>query len=215
MTRPNTQSCPVCECTFESGDCVHIAGSGRIGVDPYVATPIFDTTDDDNMMEEGPAGIGAFAPPWMLNPPAAHVYSLIDAPIGYDVLQVLILEETRYDTDSMVDPVDFRLIIKTPGVYLVTLNVRWKKQTVDSGDVAAFIRVDGGAYIASDSMRYGDADLFNSQSLSVEYEFEAGQYIQALVKQDGILGDDAVVGTILSDHRLPSFSATFLRPATS
>jgi hypothetical protein len=214
VKRPGA-ACAVCQCRFGSGNCVTITGAGTDD-DPYVADPRLDD-DDAQLAECGPAGLAVFAPDYILDPPAVHVYRTIDQTIPYDAAQPLFFNAERYDTDSMHDSEKelSRLTFKTPGVYLLTLNVRWKKVDVTGGDVAAFIRRQGADFLAIDSMPIGDADLFMSHSMSVEAEFTAGEYVEALVKQDGVDDDGPVSLPVLSDYGLPSFAAVFVRPATS
>lgn len=211
MPRPPSKACPICESRFGSSDCIHIGGEGTPD-DPYVATPIHDP-DDAQLMEDGPAGWALFAPPWLINPPACHMYATVNNTIAWNTAQGLFFNEIRYDTDSMCDTDASRITFKTAGVYLVTLNVRWKKVDVDEGDVAAFIRLNGGMFIAIDAMPIGDADLYTSHSLSVQKFFEAGDYIEAWVQTDGEKdGEPIAMLPVLSDYRLPSFAAIFLRP---
>lgn len=213
--RPSSLSCPICQTRFGPGSCIHISGKGTYD-DPYTAVPIHDD-DADQLLESGPAGWGAFAPSWLLDPPACHVYSTVSTSMPFDVAQGIFFTDVRYDTDGMWDEENSRIIFKTAGVYLVQLNVRWQKKDVSEGDVSALIRVNGGEFVAGDSVPYGGADLYNSHSVVLQDKFAAGDFVQAFAKQDGVSpdGEDQLTGIILTQHRMPSFAATFLRPYPS
>jgi hypothetical protein len=212
--RPQSASCAICQCRWGESDCFHFDGIGTAD-DPLVLQATFNEEDAGQLLECGPAGLAAFLPPYLLDPPCVNTYTTISQTIPYDVAQILFFNEDRYDTDSMheTDGVTSRLTFKTAGVYLVTLNVRWKKVTVDSGDVAVFIRQNGADFLGIDSMPIADPDLFCSHSLSVEANFDAGDYVEAMAKQDAVRDNEGRAMTILTDYQLPSFAAAFMRPS--
>lgn len=205
--RGPSKNCGVCQCAFEDSNCVHWDPSHEY------FTPILDDVDGQ-LLECGPAGLAAFAPSWLLDPPACNVYGTFEQPIPFDTAQNIIFNEVRYDTDSMHDDENMdRITFKTAGIYKVTLNIRWKKtDTDDTGDQAAFIQYNGATFIAFDSMSIGGPDLFGSQSLSVEHLFDSGDWVTALAKQDGILDDEQINLPITVRRNSPVFAAKFLRP---
>lgn len=207
--RGPSKNCPMCQCIFGSSNCVH----WNTATETF--EPILDDATD-NLLECGPAGLAAFAPTWLLDPPACNIYCTFEQPIPFDTAQNLIFNEARYDTDSMYDfdAAPDRITFKTEGVYEVTLNIRWRKtDTDDTGDQAAFIQRNGSTYIALDSMSIGGPDLFGSQSVSYQGLFEVGDWVTGLVKQDGILDDKEINLPITVRRNSPVFAASFLRPA--
>lgn len=209
----NSQLCPVCQCIWGSEDCTHIDGKGKPG-DPFLVSPTFDP-DEANLLECGPAGMAAFMPPWLADPPACHVYHTITQTIPFDTWQTLFFNEERYDTDSMHDTLQntSRITFKTSGIYLVTLNIVWNKQETDRGDQACAIWRNGAEGIAMDSVHIADPDLYGSHSLSTQEYFEAGDYVEALVKQDGELDDEGLANRIIVTRGSPVFCAMLESPA--
>lgn len=205
MSRGPNTLCGVCQCTFCDSDCVAVNEDEGVVTFEHIIDP-----DEDNLFECGPTGAAVFMPSWLLNPPAVHAYNTGDQTMGHDTAQGLFFNEERYDTDNMYDKeaIDGKIIINTPGVYLVTLNCTWQKNS--SGDRAAFIMLNGAEYLVLESKHAGDADLYVGHSLSVEHEFEAGDYLFAIVKQDS--GADL---RIESSRYSPIFAASFIRPPTA
>lgn len=214
MTRGPSKNCGVCQSTFGNSDCYHFEGNGSLDR-PYRPVSVF-APDAGNLLESGPAGDGAFVPSWLLNPPACHVYGKIDEDlvIPFDLGFPLIFHLVRYDTDSMYDEeAPERITFKTPGIYRCALNIRWNRiDTLDQGDQAAFIRKNRSTFLNLDSMSIGGPDLFGSQSLAVEEPFEAGEFIDAFVKQDAVAGPEETDLQITTTRSSPNFTATFLRP---
>lgn len=215
MTRPSAL-CPTCQSRFHSGTCTSVTGTGTPD-DPYIFTPII-SDQSGNMAECGPGGLGAFTKQIYRDPPACCVYLTVDQPIGWDVVQGIPFNEERFDTDGMHDAEDLgtsnRITVKTPGLYLFTLNVMWSP-THDSehtGDFAAFIRVNGGKFIALDSFPAGNGDLYAAHSLSVQYPMAAGDWVDAMVKQDVVDEDgEPKVMMVVAERNSPVFAATYLR----
>lgn len=217
MSRPPTPICGICQTTFASGDCVHVNEDGGTTDDPYVFTPIVSETAG-NLVVCSPNGLGAFLDPIYLDPPACHVYSSLEQTVPYDTPWPLLFNEQRYDTDSMHDPDDVgqsgRITFKTAGVYDVCLNLRWKKtnDSTATGDLAAFIRRNGAEILCIESMPVPNGDSFAKQSVPLANRpFAAGDYIEALVKQDVILDDEPMNLSITVERMSPIFSAAFLR----
>lgn len=211
MTRAGTTSCGQCQCRFGSSDCVAISGQGSMD-DPFVPEPILKD-DDANLLECGPGGFAAFLPPIYLDPPACHVYATGDQTIAYDAAQVLFFNEERYDTDNMHDNLtaSSRITFNTPGVYFVTLNIRWQKTASDSGDVALFLRRNGAEFIALDSFPITNSDSFAKQSVSRTRFFEAGDYVEGMAKQDVLDDEDKVALRVTVERMSPVFAASFIR----
>lgn len=203
--RPVAAPCGVCQCTWCDSDCVHVEGNGT---DKPITLSFIADPDSDNLFDCGPQGGGVFLPPDILDPPVVHAYRTVRTTIPNEAAQILFFNETRYDTDSMHDTENdqSRLTINTPGIYLVTLNVTWNRN--EDGDRAAFIRRNGADFLALESKHAGDADLFVGHSLSIEENFEAGDYLEAMVKQDSGTG----LG-IEATRYSPVFSAMFMRQA--
>lgn len=209
--RPDSAACPTCQSRFSDSNCVHFANRGPN--DPYFPEYILDDAAGQ-LAECSPNGFGVFMPTWLSDPPAVSVYHAISQPVPYDTIQVLILNKEHYDTDSCHDTEKdtSRLTFNTSGIYIVTLNITWGKVTVASGDYGAAIRKNTGEYVTSDNAPYGDADMYPAQSLSYQGFFEAGEYVEALVKQDGENDDgEGVTNRIRAERFSPIFAATFLR----
>lgn len=217
MSRSNTKDCGVCQTRWASSDCVIIGGRGSTD-DPYVAEFNIDPVDG-NLLEQGPNGAAAFVPPRFFDLPAVHLYSTIEQAVPWDAPWPLKFNESRFNTDQMIDEQDQGIIkFNTPGVYLVTLNVRWRKTRNSSytGDLAAFLMKNGSEYVALDSMPVPNGDSFAKQSLSTQMNFEAGDFVSGIVKQDVI--DPSKEGDagrkilpITVERMSPIFSAIYLR----
>lgn len=212
-----TTLCGVCQCTFCDSDCVEVSGIGT-QQEPVRFEPILND-DEGNLLECGPSGMAAFMPGWLADPPACHVYSTFDQPFDFDAAAPLVYDSERYDTDSMHDKKNEpgRITFKTAGVYLVTINLMWKKPKKGgstTGDIATFIRKNGSTFLAITSTKLPDEDVDAGQSLSVMDEFIAGDYVEAIVKHDMVRNGKDQVGTIIGDRNTPIFSAVFLRLPT-
>lgn len=207
MNRGPSTTCPICQCLFCDSDCV-----AAVEIDGGIELETIIDPDVDNLYECGPSGQAVFLPSWLLDPPAVHVYGTQPQPMGSDTAQNIVFNETRYDTDNMHDDEDVgnsdRFTINTPGVYFVTLNCTWQKNS--SGDRAAFIQKNGAEFLALESKHAGDADLYVGHSLSIQHEFEVGDWVTAIVKQDS--GADLLIEV---ERYSPIFSAMFIRPPTA
>lgn len=204
MTAPS-KACGVCACTFGDTDCVHVTG-GR-NEEPFGFDPTLSPSAD-NLFTKSPSGLGMFLPSYISDPPACHIFASVPQTMPHDIEQVLFFNDERYDTDSMHDSEDAnatRITFNTSGVYTVTLNVRWYKH--GEGDRAIFIWKNFSDFLGVDSLHGGDPDLYLSQSLTVEEYFEAGDFVEAVAKQD--------CGTklpITVRRWSPTFAASFVRP---
>lgn len=221
MGRADTPICGICQCRFGDGDCVHFSDRRGSDADPYVPD-VQIHPNSKNLVEKGPAGLGAFLPPYFLDPPAVHVYLTVDYPIAYDAAQGLFFHNKRYDSDSMHDEEKFpsRLTCKTPGLFEVSFNVRWSKtnDSTATGDLATFIRKDGSQILGIKSMPVPGPDSFGKQSNTIEVPLRAGEYLEAMVKQDVRVdadeGDETEpkVMYVTAERQSPIFCAVFLRP---
>lgn len=213
MSRSLTKDCGQCQTRWESSECVAIGGRGTTD-DPYVAEFIIDPITG-NLVEQGPNGAATFVPPRYFNLPAVHLYSTIEQIIPWDTIQGIQFNESRFNTDNMTDDNDLGIIrINTPGVYFVTLNVRWKKTRDNSatGDLAAFLMKNGSDYIAIDSMPVSNGDSFAKHSLSTQLNLESGDFLSALLKQDVEDSDDEKMNLACTVERMsPIFTAIYLR----
>lgn len=204
--------CPLCQCIFGDTNCFHFTGRGQ-PEDPYVLEARLDE-DTDNLFECRPGGFGAWLPPEIIEPPVVHAYSTIDQTIATEAEQILFFNDTRYDTDGMHDKNNeqSRITIKTPGVYLVTVNVLWDKNT--EGDRALYLRKNSGEYL--DITTNGEMGVrVIGMNSTVTAEFEVGDYVEALVKHDAFtVNDDNPFLKILSQRYTPNFTATYMRQAS-
>lgn len=212
--RADSAICPSCQCRFGDSNCVHFDSRGPN--DPGYAKFKLDTATTQ-LAESGPNGFGVFLPTWLSDPPCVSAYHSISQSVPYDTLWPLLFNKEKYDTDSMHSTdlqESSRLTFNTAGVYFITLNVTWNKKDVLNGDVAAFIRRDSSDLIAIESQRYSDeADIYLGQSVKIQSFFEAGQYVEALVHQDGKdAKKNPLSGRIDTEQFSPIFSAVFLRP---
>lgn len=214
MSRAASIICGVCQCTLDSGDCVHVYGTGTTD-DPYRFEPIINDAPG-NIIECGPNGMGAFLLPIYIDPPAVHMYATIEQTIAYDTVQALQFNEQRYNTDNMRDEDDLGIIrFNTPGLYLVTFNARWKKtnDSTATGDMAAFLMRNGAQYLVIDSYPVPGPDSFAKHSISMLYPFEAGDFCSALLKQDVVNEDDEPFNLTATVERMsPIFCAMYMRP---
>lgn len=211
MTRADSTRCPMCQSRFGDSDCVHFANRGPN--DPYFAEYILDDADSQ-LAECGPNGFGVFLPTWMSDPPSCSVYDAVTQVVPYDTIWPLIFGKEHWDTDSMHDTEkdSSRITFNTAGVYIVTMNVTWGRIDAASGDYGAAIRKNTGDYVTSDNGQYGDSDAYHAQSLSYQGYFEAGEYVEALVKQDGVDDEgEHINNRIIPERYSPIFAATFLR----
>lgn len=216
MSSSNTILCGICQSTIGSNDCTHWSGRGTID-DPFVPTPNIDD-DPDNLVRCGPNGLGAFPANIYLDPPACHIYGNIaeDEIVPFDTFWPLAFHDKRYDTDNMFNPDEpGRITINTPGIYDFGTNLRWKKtnDSAATGDLAAFLRLNGAVYLALDSYPVPGADSFAKFSIFREHPFEAGDYIEVGVKQDVSDEDDEPMNLPITIERMsPVFCTAFLRP---
>lgn len=203
-------NCGICQCLFESGDCIHISAEG-------VVTPIIKDVDG-NMVEYGPAGLAAFLADIYENPPAVHIYSSVPQPMPSNASQPLFFNEVRYDTDSMFDEDRFssRLQMNTPGIYFVTINVRWSKtnDSTATGDMVTALRKNGADQVAIDAIPVPEGDSFAKQSVSYLGPFSADDYIEAICKHDIEIDDEPQIMYITDERMSPNFTAVFMRPIT-
>lgn len=197
-----------CNCTFAPSDCFDIQGSGSED-NPYVVVPILDP-DEDNLLECTDDGLLGSLPYYLSDPPACHIYRTSNQTFAHDDADVVVMNEFRWDTDTMYDEPNFpsRITFTTAGVYVVTFVCVWNKNA--AGDRQVWIRKNGTDSLVSDSKHAGDADLFVGHSVICQEEFEAGDYVEAVAKQDS--GGNLL---LLADRETPILSAVFRRRPTA
>lgn len=203
MTGPSV-GCGVCQCSLGDGECTH--WDGGYEDEPYVLQPTLDDYSD-NLIECGPAGLGAFLPRHIADPPACSVYSGYTQTIQHNTPQFLFFEQEHFDTDSMHDKQEdnTRITINTPGIYLINANIRWSKNP--NGDRAIVIVKNIIDYLAVDALHAGGADLYLSQSVSCIEYLKAGDFLDVLVRQDS-----GINLPVTARRWSPVFSAEYLRP---
>lgn len=218
--RPASKLCGVCQTRFGDGFCVHMPGAGTKD-DPFVPTPVV-SDDEDNLVQCGPNGLGAFLPARFREIPAVHLYSILTQAIPYGVHWPLVWDELRYDTDTMFDEENApsRITFKTAGLYLVTLNVRWQftDDSAANGVLAAYIRKGGTEFLSNDvfplpeGSGVGGSGAFNKHSVSALRPFQAGEYVEGLVYQSIKDADDSPRNMRISVERWsPMFEAVLIR----
>lgn len=202
-----TAGCETCQCTFGPTPCFH--WTGGLEGESFGLEPTVDEVTENNLVSCGPGGLGAWLPPYLMDPPAVSIYAGDVQSIKHDTPQYLFFPYEHFDTESMHaqddDDGSSKIVFNTAGIYEVSLSIRWNKNS--DGDRAIWIRKNDDDYLASDALHAGDADLFIAQTVSCMEPFEAGDYVKALVKQD--CGIDL---TVTSTRWSPVFAATFLRP---
>lgn len=203
--------CPICQCRWGSTDCIHFPPATGAPDDPFIPTLVADP-GPDNFIECAPGGLAVLLPPEIIDPPCVHATSTIDQTIATEAEQILFFNENRYDTDSMheTENAPSRLTFKTPGVYDVTVNILWDKNT--DGDRALYIRKNSGEYLDITSIGEMGLRVIGMNANVVAY-FEAGDYVEALVKHDAFPFNSPKWLTILSQRNTPNFSAMYMRQA--
>jgi hypothetical protein len=95
----------------------------------------------------------------------------------------LTFNSERYDTDSMhsTSSNTSRITFNTAGTYDLDLNIRWASNT--TGYRQAYFRMNGTTIIAMDHKNPVNGDV-TTQSLSTQYDFVVGDYIEVIVFQN-------------------------------
>lgn len=196
----------LCQCVFSDADCVDANGRG-VGGEPAYFEPIFDP-DSTSLVECGPAGMGAFLPNRLRNPPTCRVFSVFPQTIENSVRQGLFFERERYDTDSMHDNEQnsSRITFHTAGVYLITASIQWEGDA--TGDRKIGLRTNSADIICFDE-RDSEQDDVLDQAIATIYKFEVDDFVEVIVGQTS----DAPRGflrIIAQSNYSPEFSATYL-----
>lgn len=214
MSRSGTIICGVCQCLFSDSSCIHFAGRGTTD-DPWV--PEFNLDEDeDNLFRNSTNGLGAYLQQIYRDPPAVSLYSRAETTIPYNAGWTLFWDEEDYDTDNMYEPGDnsARIQINTPGLYVITLNLRFEKtgDNTATGDFVGSIRANGHSNLAYDSFPTPGGGTYPHMSLSAVWPLEAGDYVEARVRQDIVIADEPRTSKIMARWEPPTFAATLLRP---
>lgn len=192
-----------CNCLYADSDSYTIDDTGEDGC--LQLEPIINP-DPDNLVVCTAAGIGAFLPDSITNPPACKVYKTTSTTIPNNTATFLSFDAIYYDTDTMHSGVNpTRITFTTAGTYVVNFNCAWNKSSDPFRE--AFIRVNGNnsITIGADEKNAGDADLFVGHSITVMETFNAGDYIEAAVQQ--ATGGNLV---LVAESYSPTFAAAKL-----
>lgn len=204
-------TCPTCEvidqdecqCSLISSDCFTIDGSGN--GNPLTVEANLDP-DPNNLLSCSGAGLLEELPAVVRNPPRCQAYSSVAVVLATEDAQVIALDSERYDTDTMHDnaTLNSRVTFTTAGIYLVTFNCAFAANA--TGDRSAFIRKNGSDFIAM-SQRHATSTSEHGCSVSVQESFEAGEFVEAIAKQDSGGNLD-----LSATRYSPILSARFRRP---
>lgn len=202
-----------CQCSADDSNCFSISGAGT-AANPFTVSSLLDA-DPANLLACSVAGFAAFLPLPLRNPPAACAYHSVDQAIGVGVSQVIAFSHEYYDTDSMHDNVvnNGTLTFNTAGIYAVSLNAQWKKNTA-LGDRELKIRKNGTDFLAADARAAvfasdGTTAIDIKVSVTCQEYFAAGDYVEALAQNVTA----ATVLIIEAARNSPIFAATWLRGA--
>lgn len=169
-----------CECSIEDTDCIHMNGSGNdTGLSPV---PNLDP-DPNNIWTKSAAGQLVKLPADIRAPAYCQVYRETDQSIATESGLVVTYSTARHDTELMYSASQpTRVTIITPGIYKVTFNCTWEANT--AGDRQAYIRKNGREFLGSSQKRAPSTLIECGQSVTVQELFEAGEWIETMVKQD-------------------------------
>lgn len=170
-----------CACSVADSDCIHSDGEGSVA-DPFTFEPIIDPAAG-NLLVCGAAGLGAFLPDEIADPPTCRVYSSVNQNTTTGVDVTLTFNQERFDTDGMHDNAtnNSRITFITAGVYVMTLCMTWEANA--TGDRKIRIRLNGTTIIAADEKSSDQNDDFD-HTVSTVYKVAANDYIEAYVAQN-------------------------------
>lgn len=170
-----------CQCSAADGDCIQINGAGS-AANPFVAVPILDP-DGTNLLECGPAGLAAFLPDEIADPPSCEVYRTVSQAIATDTDTILGFNAETFDTDSMHDNAtnNSRVTFNTAGVYTFSAHVTWEGNS--AGDRKIQLRKNSTLILASLEDSVAASDEFDQSIAVAARKFAAGDYIEVLVRQ--------------------------------
>lgn len=193
----------LCQCTIEETDCITFDGHG-VPRDPLVLIPKPDP-DEDSLVECGPAGLGFFLPPKIVDPPSCRVFASGYQTVDSSVRTPLFFNRERHDTDSMheVTSTSSRIRFRTPGVYVVAFAVRWQGNA--TGDRVIAVRLNTAEVIVTDERGAQQLDALD-QSTMTTWKFETDDYIEALAGQNS--GSALRINPV--GNYSPEFSATYV-----
>lgn len=175
-------------CGIGDSDSIEITGDGG-ALNPHTLEVRVNPDPGNRLTTEYGDGLLATLPDVITAPPTVQAFNPADQAIPNNALTLLVLGEEKYDTpDEMHNNISNsgRIWFTTPGVYLVTLNVTWRKRAL--GDRSVLVRLNGSGDLAYQSKQAFGADgsstdLFIAHSLSFLEEFEDGDYIESYALQ--------------------------------
>lgn len=175
-----------CECSVCSSDCVAVDGSGN-GTE-LTFSPTLDPAVSNLLTCVPGDGFLAILPDTILNPPYCIVNTTGAQSIPNDFGTRVQFDGELEDSDSMHSNVtnNERVTFNTAGLYTVSFAGEFAAGSPGSvGDRGAHIRKNGSEFIGGSS-RFAlvSTTLVNGLNVSCQEAFEAGEYIEVLVKQD-------------------------------
>lgn len=203
------ESCGVtrtdCDCGFRSSDSIDIKGSGSL-LNPFYAESIVDP-DPDNLYSCAVDGQLVALPDAINDPPRCLAYNSAAISIPTDDRTVVDLDSERYDTHTMHDLVtrNSRIVAPIDGIYIITFSGSFAANV--TGDRGAYIRKNGHEYMAMQQKHAtNSASIETGMNVSVVDFLEAGEFIEALVQQDG-----AATLNLLATRYSPVLTMTYRR----
>jgi len=119
----------------------------------------------------------------------------------------------QYDTNDMFNnTTPTKIIFNTPGIYRVTGQIAYASFGGDYnlGNRTITIRKNGTLNIAYENFG-APQDAIAAQNVSVEDEFDSGDYVELIIIQSS----GAPLDIFVADPISPTFSASFVRPPTA
>lgn len=171
-----------CQCSLADGPCIQVDGSGNLV--PASFQPVLDP-DAKNIYTKEVDGHLVKLPLLIRIPPACQAYNSANQSIPDDDGTPLALNSERYDNGGLHDTVtnNSRITFIDSGVYIVTFQCSWAGNAV--GDREAWIRKNGKDHLGKAAKpTLASASLETGHSLIVQEFFEAGEYVEGIVKQD-------------------------------
>lgn len=170
-----------CPANVSSTPCLSLTGTGEPGK-PFIAEPILSTAAT-NILRCGPAGLGAFLPSYLTNPPAVYATGSVSQPIANSVTTILFFNRERFDTDAMHSEQNAtsRVTINTPGVYLVSGWVVWSASA--DGERRMNVKLNTTNNIAQDE-RVALQDEPLTHPFQAFWKFDAEDYFEIEVHQN-------------------------------
>lgn len=159
-----------------------IGGDGS-GGNPFNVNSIIDPAAN-NMFDETAAGLGAFLPPEIEDPPTCSVYRSAVQTIATSTQTIILFNQEMFDTDSQHDSVtnNDRITFNTAGVYSMSAHVRWQGNA--NGDRKIEIWMNNLTIIASTEDSVDQSDDFSQMVARAAWKVTAGEYANVQVSQN-------------------------------